>query len=97
MSFALERFRKNWIEQCVRSRFRLLILQQLLGVFLEINEICAHAQTVTGPSFPPPQRPRYGATLTASANVLGSHFSNRKQRQRQHIKSGGEGGGAWCS
>ena len=46
MSFALERFKKSWIEQRVRSRMLLLIQQKLLGVFLEINEICAHARTV---------------------------------------------------
>ena len=62
MSFALERLKKSWIEQRVGSRILLLIQQNLLGVFLEINEICAHARTVdTRPSFPPPQRPGYEA------------------------------------
>ena len=38
MSFALERFKKSSIEQRERSRFRLLIQQKLLGVFLEIKK-----------------------------------------------------------
>ena len=64
MSFALEIFKKSWIEQRVRSRILLLIQQKLLGVFLEINEVCAHARTVdTRPSFPPLQQPGYEANV----------------------------------
>ena len=63
MLFALERLKKSWIKQRVGSRILLLIQQNLLSVFLEINEICAHVRTVdTSPSFPPPQRPGYEAT-----------------------------------
>ena len=49
----------------IRSQILLLIQQNLLGIFLEINEICAHARTVdTRLSFPPPQRPGYEANST---------------------------------
>ena len=44
-------------------RFHLLLQQKLLGVFLEIKDIYAHARTVDNrPSFPHPQRPGYTAT-----------------------------------
>ena len=58
------------IEKHVLSRFRLLIQQILLGVFLEINVICPHVQAVDiRPSFPPPQRPGYEAM-----HVYSSYF-----------------------
>ena len=53
----------NTQKLCVQTQMKLTVQQKLLGVFLEINEIYAHARTVdTGPSFPPPQRPGYEAT-----------------------------------
>ena len=51
------------MEQSVSGRFRLLIQQNVLGIFLEINKIYAHAQAVdTRPPFPPLQQPGYEAS-----------------------------------